>query len=997
MIRRFGFFFQLAIVALFVLGTTCGDARAENNPKLLWKTIETPHFRINYYSTEDDVAMHVGTLCESIFDRLVPVVGWPPTTDAKTEIVLTDQTDSANGSATALPYDAISLYVTAPDDMSPLGDVDDWYLELVTHEYTHILHTDHIQGIPWLINKIIGKTYAPNQVQPHWILEGLAVLEESNETSGGRLRSSMWNMWMRADVLENNIATLDVFSNIPRRWPQGNIWYVYGSFFMQYIVETYGEHALRAMIDDYAWQIIPYGINRSIRRATGKTYEELYVAWVDAMKRTFNAQAEEARARGLREGTRLTHTGNTYEHPRWISAKSWPDHAGDLLYFVDDGHTTSGLWALPLVRDEAGHVLGGREDRRELLVRTGGATGASFMPDGTTVFSSGDYHDNLFYFDDLFELPAHEKSTSGLEGNRVRWSDGWRALDPNVSPDGRRVVFTTNHRGTQYLMMADIVPSSTKAGEHRLTNVRRIANGALFDQAYTPRWSPDNRHVAYSAWERGGYRDVRIVDTFDGSVVNVTRDRAIDGDPAYSADGRWLYFNSDRTGIMNIYAWEVATGRLRQVTNVINGAYQPEPSPDGKSLAYVGYTHEGYDMFVIPLDESRWLDARPYVETRPAPPAEPPPADLHPQPYSPWHTLMPRAYSAKLEPGNFGQASQLTVSGGDIAGFHSFSLNQTLEWEHPDLEGSITYTYGRLPFDMSASVYRSLSPATNLSFGGNTASWVQQSTGFSTGISYSLPRAFDSQSLSVSYSLASISGQVPEPASVLNPYDIPSLPTRGTLGSIHLGWSYSNAIGYLWSVANEHGFDASASFDVADPMLASDFSGYAASVGLGTYFLMPWLQHNALALHVSGGMGGGDRGGRGPFYVGGFQDLDLVKVVQNELIQGGVQLRGYPIVAEAGNYYALFNAEYHFPIVNVDRGISTLPVFLNRISGNVFVDSGSAFGDPRNADFLTGVGGELWLDMMLGYVLSFEFRAGFARGLADLGTNQTYFVAAVPF
>ena len=117
-------------------------------------------------------------------------------------------------------------------------------------------------------------------------------------------------------------------------------------------------------------------------------------------------------------------------------------------------------------------------------------------------------------------------------------------------------------------MMADVVPAPHRAGAHALANVRRLVDGAPFDQAFTPRWSPDNRHVAYSAWQRGGYRDVRIVDTQDGSLVDVTHDRAIDGDPVYSADGRWLYFHSDRTGVSNIYAYEVATGRLKQVTNV---------------------------------------------------------------------------------------------------------------------------------------------------------------------------------------------------------------------------------------------------------------------------------------------------------------------------------------------------------------------------------------------------------------------------------------------
>jgi WD40 repeat protein/surface antigen Omp85-like protein len=992
-VRRFGLVFAVAFVALLTLAPSAGAA---DDPKLLWKSIETQHFRFTYYGTEEEIVEHIAPLAEGIYERLSPAVGW--TASERTEVLITDQTDSANGLTTAIPYNAVILNVTAPDDMSPLGDVDDWYLELVTHEYTHILHTDHITGVPALINRILGKVYAPNQVEPHWMLEGLAVFEESARTSGGRLRSSMWNMFMRADILEDSIAPLDVVSNTPRRWPGGNIWYLYGSFFMRWIAETYGEQAIRAMIDDYSGQVIPYGINRSVRRATGRTFEELYPAWIDSLRRSFGAQAEAIRARGLREGIRLTHTGYTLEHPRWAPPNAWPEHAGDLLYYVDDGHTTAGLWVLPIVRDGRGQIVAGREDRRDFVVRTAGVSAASFMPDGSAVFSSVDVHANLFFFDDLFELPAHQRSRSGLEGRRVRWTDGSRALDPSVSPDGKRVVFTTNHRGTTYLMIGDIVPSTDAVGAHAVANVRGLVPSDRFDQAFTPRWAPDNRHVAYSAWQRGGYRDVRIVDTTDGSYVEITHDRAIDGDPVFSPDGRWLYFHSDRTGVSNVYAYELATASLRQVTNVLSGAYQPEPSSDGKWLAYVGYTHAGYDAFVMPLDESQWLDPLPYTETRPSAPPELGPVQGTPRPYNPLLTLVPRAYSVQIIPGNFGQASVVTATGGDIAGLHGIAANVSTEWERPEFQGSLSYSYHRLPFDVGMSAYRVIAPGGGYRLGGSTIPWIEEVAGVSAGISFALPRAFDGQSFSLSYGAARVAGSLPLPGDRLTPYNTPAIPVRGMLGSIHLGWSYSNAEAYLWSVSPEKGLSLGAALDLADPALASDFSGYSARFDAQTYVTMPWWRHHVLALHAAGGASGGNEAGVGAFYVGGFVDYPVVDTVRNFLIQRGwLVLRGYPVALEVGAYYGLMNAEYRFPIVNIDRGPSTLPFFLQRITGAAFVDYGSAFNTAAGAEFKTGIGGELWFDVTLAYILRFTFRAGHAKGLASGGIDKTYFAAVAEF
>jgi hypothetical protein len=217
------------------------------------------------------------------------------------------------------------------------------------------------------------------------------------------------------------------------------------------------------------------------------------------------------------------------------------------------------------------------------------------------------------------------------------------------------------------------------------------------------------------------------------------------------------------------------------------------------------------------------------------------------------------------------------------------------------------------------------------------------------------------------------------------------------LASLHMGWSYSNAQGYLWSVGAERGFSVGASVDVSDTSIGSEFTGYSSNFNFATYLLMPWARHHVLALHAGGGTSGGNLGGHGLFYVGGYVDLPVVDTVRNTLIQGGVVMRGYPVVIESGHSYGLFNAEYRFPIVNVDRGPSTLPIFLNRMSGVLFTDYGSAFDSASTAKFKTGSGGELWFDLTLGYFVGFTFRLGYAHGWASGGIEKTYFVAAIPF
>ncbi|MCK5798631.1 MAG: hypothetical protein KAI47_15670, partial [Deltaproteobacteria bacterium] len=203
-------------------------------PTQRWFTIKSPHFYVHYYKSlrhdEGAQAQKVARVAERCHRILAPIFRHTPS--SRTHIVVTDMTDGANGMAQTLPYNIIHVYLTGPDSHSYLQLYDDWLTALIMHEYTHILHLDTIHGLPTVVNSVMGKVWAPNQMQPRWFLEGLAVHQETWRTGGGRLRSSLFDMLLRSHALEGKLLRLDQISSNTRIYPRGHVPYVYGAFFL---------------------------------------------------------------------------------------------------------------------------------------------------------------------------------------------------------------------------------------------------------------------------------------------------------------------------------------------------------------------------------------------------------------------------------------------------------------------------------------------------------------------------------------------------------------------------------------------------------------------------------------------------------------------------------------------------------------------------------------------------------------------------------------------
>lgn len=955
------------IAAAFALNVCWASIAAAQprDPLLSWRTIETPHFVIHYHVPLGVLARRVAIVAERAHSTLSLVMG--NESNRRTHIVLTDDSDSANGSAIGVPFNQITLFATAPPSMSPLSDYDDWLSTLVHHEHTHIEHLDQWSGIASFINLLLGKVYAPNHVQPRWILEGIATWQESERTSGGRMRSTMFDMYLRMDALEDRMWDLDQITTIADRWPHGNVWYLYGSQFIEYIANRFGREAIASMVRNYGDSFIPWGINRVANRATGHTLVDLYGEFLDDRRQHYRAMRDRVVARGSIEGERITFHGENARLPRFL-----PD--GRVAYWRSDGRTQAQIVALSLDRP------------REVsdLARVSGEPGFSPHPSGRVLYCSRPENlRDIYFFHDIVRYDLES-------GDSERLTFGARAREPDVSADGRKIVYTVNEAGTTHLMIAETRDVTATA--------REIVHNQRFDQVFDPRFSPDGRTVAISRWQRGGYRDIELVDVATGRVTPLMHDRAQDTSPVWTADGRTIYFSSDRTGIANIYAYDLSSGRLRQITNVIAGAYQPAISRDGRHLVYVGYTSYGFDLFHLDLSGVESREAPAYIDDRPFSIIDDDIWDGPSRDYDPLETLWPRSYMIDLTSDSFGPAIGFTLQGADLAGWHRWLLRGTTGFVRGTMNVDVDYEYRRSPLTLGVHLYRRESLRGGFFVGEEEREWVENAVGGEVRLRYSMPGPFHGQGIALTYAAAHIDNLEPFVAQLDPNAPPPRLPSLGFTSELRLGWSWSNTERFGYDISNSQGTSLSVNVSASHPILGAPYQAITLTWDARHHQRMPWGEHHVLAMHYAGGMSEGDRGRRDSFSVGGFGDVSFLDALLSNAILGGSALRGYPSDVRSGRQYQLLQLEYRFPIFRINRGILTLPVFVNRLYAAVFMDVGDAFSGRLNLEtFLVGVGGQLLLDFTIGYLLGFTLRVGYARGLMEGGTDQVFAHLGIPF
>jgi eukaryotic-like serine/threonine-protein kinase len=178
----------------------------------------------------------------------------------------------------------------------------------------------------------------------------------------------------------------------------------------------------------------------------------------------------------------------------------------------------------------------------------------------------------------------------GATGESVRRLTG-DGHYPAWSPDGREVVYSVGFF-SEGPNNRSVVPSELRAVNVATGATRPVTKG----DAVQPHWSPHGHRVAFWGIQRGGQRDLWTVAAEGGEPVPVTDDAAVDWNPVWSPDGRWLYFSSDRGGSMNL--WRVP---IDERTGAVQGGAEPVTTPAAWS-AYVCFSRDGQRMAYAEVD-----------------------------------------------------------------------------------------------------------------------------------------------------------------------------------------------------------------------------------------------------------------------------------------------------------------------------------------------------------------------------------------------------------
>lgn len=546
-----------------------------------WKLYASPHFTFYYYEAEADQLEKVASLAESAYDRLtrefdhqvqdpIPMIFYATHSAFEQNNIILNFIPEGVGAFASPVRNRMVLPIDLPD-----GEL----FALISHELTHIFQYDILYR-----GKVSGRVGGA----PQWFMEGMASYMAKDESTSDK-------MYLRDAVVNDSIPS------ILERGTSGFLAYRFGHAAFDYIEERWGKEGFRDFLFEFR-NTFGGRADRAVERALRIDPEDFDLDFRRWLRKKYLPQ--------------LVETGEPSDFGR-----PFRDEKGEIQQVLSPAASPSGdlVAALAVTRGDLDIVLYDTRTRRAIANLTRGYTGSyeylgaqfltigarmgrdiSFSADGNfiAVFAKRERGRSLMIFDVL-----RRKLVKTIE------MDVEQQMNPAWSPDGRTVAFSANRAGRFDIYTVDV----------ETREVKNVTDDATYDGS--PVFSPDGASIVFSSVVGENFAQLFRVDLSDpGKRFRLTEGAWSDKDAIYTSKGTWLVFTSDRGGVDNIYAMELATGKTLQLTNAVTGCLMPtvlrrEGALD--QVVYAGFWRGGFDLYLVDID-------KPVAELAlPAPPTDP--------------------------------------------------------------------------------------------------------------------------------------------------------------------------------------------------------------------------------------------------------------------------------------------------------------------------------------------------------------------------------------
>ena len=559
--------------------------------RLRWRVIETEHFQVHYYPQIADVAPDAARMAERSYARLSrlmahqfrekkPVLIFGSSGDFAQSNVFGDLGEGTGGVTDPLRQRMAQFFS------------GDWasFEHVLMHEMVHVFTFD-------IFSRGRAGAGLQNLAQvnpPLWFMEGLAEYFSIGP-------DHPWtDAWVRDAVTNNALPTIAQMTERPDKYFP----YRYGLSVWQYVGARWGDEVIGEIMN----AVPSVGIDRAFRREIGLSLDELSAEWKQAMQNKYlPIVAELQRPRSFAEP--LLSQNRSGSIASLFVAPALSDN-GKYITYVAYGSFLRGevFPEMYLANAETGK-------RITRLVKTTLNpdfeqlryiySQPSFSPDAKMLAFTGQSGGrDVLYVMDVASRKILRKFDFELD----------QVLSPSFSPDGRRIVFSGMRHGS-----SDLYIASLDAGGY--TQVTKDPYGDL-----QPQWSPDGRTIAFVS-DRGDDTDLDILkigkwklslldlETQKVSIIEGQGGRALN--PQWAPDGKSMAYITDRTGIANIFLYDLESKEHYQLTNVLGAVTAvAEQSPaitwarGADVLAFVYY--EKTDHAIWKIKNPRSLKKQPY-------------------------------------------------------------------------------------------------------------------------------------------------------------------------------------------------------------------------------------------------------------------------------------------------------------------------------------------------------------------------------------------------